>query len=148
MNWNSSYRIPPQVILVIGPSSSGKTTLVKQQYPSAYWKCGYDTWWDGYDGVSDIVLDDFDGWLSLYTFLHLIDCLPIRLLCLASFVEANPSRIYIISSGRPECWYTSYLGLDASCIYRRISSILIFDETFGYTAVDVNSFGSGSVVSS
>jgi hypothetical protein len=42
-----------------GPTGSGKSTLARMDFPEAYDKA-CNKWWDGYDGVSPVIIDDFD----------------------------------------------------------------------------------------
>ncbi len=42
-----------------GTTGTGKSHAARAQFPDAYWKSPEHLWWDGYDGVSDVVIDDY-----------------------------------------------------------------------------------------
>lgn len=47
---------------IYGPSGSNKSTIAERENPDAYWLgvgCTGKLWWDGYDGESTIIVDDF-----------------------------------------------------------------------------------------
>jgi len=70
---------PPVVVLLLGPPGCGKTRMVVDEVePEDLWSncIGAGTWFDGYDGQSDVLLDDFGGKMShwrLDDFLRIID---------------------------------------------------------------------------
>lgn len=51
------------VIWIHGPTGTGKSRYCHEQYPNAYWKPPGNKWFDGYDGESTIILDDYrESW--------------------------------------------------------------------------------------
>lgn len=70
-----------KVIWLHGPSGSGKSEWIYENYPSAYRPLyGKDQiWYDGYQGEDTIVFDDFRGNLMKFTdLLRLTDIFPLR----------------------------------------------------------------------
>lgn len=92
-----------------GPSGTGKSTR-------AMYEAGEDVyvvprphgtpWFDGYEGQSVVVLDEFYGWLPFDLLLRMIDQIPLKLQTKGGFVEFVAKLIIITSNGRPREWYS------------------------------------------
>jgi len=94
--------------LVIGPPGVGKTSFCKRVAPNAYWKqrSGNDSqWWDGYIGQSDVVIDEFYGWIKYDTLLRLIDRYPYMVEVKGAMRKFLAKRIFITSNKRWRDWY-------------------------------------------
>jgi len=64
---------------IIGPSGAGKSTQAEKENPDAYWLNQDGTgniWWDGYDGESCVVIDDFRP--NMFTYEQLLKLLSSR----------------------------------------------------------------------
>ncbi len=141
---------PPQfglerkVSIYYGEPGTGKTRLAVSH--ADMWKAPIDNgtmWFDGYDGQTVVVLDDFSGKMSRmqlnYT-LRLLDRYPERVPVKGGFTWWNPCHIIITTNYHPRAWYdwtnreVSYRALE-----RRISEVIEFtmeDQSF----VDVKLF--------
>lgn len=109
-----------------GEPGSGKTRLPYEE--GAYVFDDYDNgWWDGYDGESVILLDDFYGGIKWGSFLHLLDRYQLKLKVKGSFTYAMWTKIYITSNVHPRNWYSKAPGDGAwgLCeeLARRITSV-------------------------
>ncbi len=87
-----------EVIIYYGPTGSGKSFHCKELAPNAYWvphpkKTG--CYWDGYDGQSDIIIDDFYGWLPFAFMLRLCDEYPFQIPTHNGQVNFLGRRIFI-----------------------------------------------------
>jgi len=123
---------PTRVYLVIGPPGCGKTRYCARNAPTAYWKSrtGNDNqWWDGYDGHSDVVIDEFYGWIRYDTLLRLIDRYPLLVECKGGTRKFVARRIFITSNRDWRDWYPN-IG-DMGALERRINE-------FGVRVIDFN----------
>lgn len=114
--WINEYRLITSpnrdwitnVYLVIGPPGAGKTSFCKRNAPNAYWKQrtgGDNHWWDGYMGQSDVVIDEFYGWIQFDTLLRLIDRYPYMVEIKGGFRKFIAKRLFITSNTEPDTWY-------------------------------------------
>jgi len=111
----------PEVIVLWGPTGTGKSHTANELAPDAYWK-SRSNWWDGYEGQSDVVIDEFYGWLPYDILLRITDKYPLILETKGGHVNWGVKRIIITSNKHPRDWYDS-----TKCPYepleRRISKI-------------------------
>jgi len=98
-------RETPSILIVYGPSRSGKSSVVQEGYPNAYWK-DKGKWWDGYSGQSTIVFDEFYGWYSYHGLNRLLDVYPLRVECKGSTVPMRASTFIFTSNKHPKDWYS------------------------------------------
>lgn len=105
-----------------GKAGSGKT---REPYElGAYIFDDYEgMWWDGYDGESVVLFDDFYGGIKWSIFLRLLDGYQMRLKIKGGFTYANWTKVYITSNKHPSEWYT--MGMPPE-LERRITSITEF----------------------
>lgn len=98
--------------VVYGESGTGKSTWVRAHAPGAYWvnKPGGDhkTWWDGYTGQLDVVIDEFKGWISRDDFCRLADSTPYQVPTKGGFVNFVAKRIWITSNWHPCQWWDKF----------------------------------------
>ena len=90
-----------EVILIVGPSGSGKSRYARETYPTAYWK-PVGKWWNGYDGEEDVVFDEFDWqvWERTYL-LNLFDRYPMLVETKGGYVQLIAKRIIITCKIKP-----------------------------------------------
>lgn len=111
-----------EVIVFCGPPGVGKSSRVRELSPTAYTKPVGD-WFDGWDGETDLVIDDFHGDIRFSLFKQLIDRYECRVPIKGGFVNARPQRIFITSNLRADEWYNSEkIGMAKDAIHRRITS--------------------------
>ncbi len=116
-----------QVYVFWGQSGTGKSRLAKWicSSSSTYWKSPNSSWFDGYSGEENIILDDFYGSLPYSTILRLLDRTELRLESKGGHVNIIPKRIFITSNKQPSEWYDgAKCPLDA--LLRRIEHIVYF----------------------
>ncbi|WGN90621.1 replication associated protein [Banfec circovirus 2] len=114
-----------EVIVYSGPPGCGKSRLCFEMAPSAYWK-PRGKWWDGYDGHSDIILDDFYGWLPFDDLLRLCDRYPLRVETKGGTVQFVGKRILITSNKLPHEWYTDEV-YNKDALFRRLDSVFYYE---------------------
>lgn len=105
-----------------GEAGTGKTR--KPYEEGAYVFDDYEHgWWDGYDGESVVLLDDFYGGIKWSFFLRLLDGYQLRLKIKGGFTYANWKTMYITSNKHPSEWYAKGMTKE---LERRITSITKF----------------------
>jgi len=117
-----------KLVVVVGPSGTGKSRFARDQYPHAYWK-QRSQWWDGYSGEKVVILDEFYGWLPYDLLLRLCDRYPLLLETKGGQVQCSADTVVITSNLNPNQWYKNVYH---KALYRRISTILLM-RTLGET---------------
>lgn len=97
----------PDILYLWGPSGVGKTRRANSDYPSpgAYWlphpNCG-TVWWDGYRGQDTVVIDEFNGWLTLTECLRILDRYPHSVRTHDGYVPLRAHRFVFTSNLAPD----------------------------------------------
>lgn len=131
---------PVEVLVYWGPSGSGKSRRARDVLPDAYWlaRGNYNqVWWDGYTNESDVVIDEFYGWLSRDFCQRLCDRYPLQLPLRGASANCLVRRVIITSNAHPEDWWPR-IGLGA--MQRRIQGIVYVDYSEEYPCVTCNAF--------
>lgn len=126
-------REKPKVEWYWGPTGSGKTR-------EAWEQCGYeDTWvsnvnldWvDGYDGQSNVIIDDFRASHCQFAkLLRILDRYPLKLPVKGGFVDWVPKRIIVTSTHSPyKCYKSEDIQENIDQLIRRIDEIVEFEKT-------------------
>lgn len=113
------------VNVYVGPAGSGKTRKAYEENPGLYkLEQGEDrVWFDGYEGETCILLDDFYGWIKYGFLLNLLDGYPVRLPVKGGHTWAMWTKVIITSNKPPDSWYIAGL---TPALERRISSVITF----------------------
>lgn len=125
-----NHRDECTVIVFWGETGTGKTRTVWEHHEAddIYVHAG-DRWFDGYNGHSVAVFDDFGGSeFKLSYFLKLLDRYPWRVPIKGSFVRWNPTRIYITSNKSPDEWYAHAYPEHQRALKRRLHHVVHFTE--------------------
>ncbi len=105
----------PNVTVLWGESGTGKSLYCRQNFPesdSVYWlnkpnASGRNAraFWDGYDGQTVVVVDEFYGWLPYDFILRLWDYGPLRVETKGGSVPMVADTFIFTSNLPPEVWY-------------------------------------------
>jgi len=101
---------PPNIIVLWGPTGTGKTTQAYTDYPTLFTVSppkGSGLYYDGYDGELTLLFDDFAGhWMSYTHIKLLLDSRPYRLPVHGGAGQHLQANTIIFTSNRPpSLWY-------------------------------------------
>lgn len=115
-----------EVYVLWGATGLGKSYYCRDLSPNAYWKQRGD-WWDEYDGSSDVIMDDFYGWIKWDVLLRLCDENPCQVEVKGGHVNFAPRRIFITSNNWPNKWYDPE-KMNFGTFARRVTQWLYFTD--------------------
>lgn len=92
------------VIVIYGPTGTGKSSFNKKVFPNAFWK-PKNMWWDEYSQQDVVAIDEFYGWFPYDYFLRLCDRYPSIVECKGGAKQFNSSIISFTSNKPPGSWY-------------------------------------------
>jgi len=133
-----AYRVlisPPRdhsvdVVIIQGPSGTGKSRYAKEHYPDAYWK-QRSQWWDNYTGQDTVVIDEFYGWLPYDLLLRLCDRYPMLVETKGGQTNFTATTIVFTTNQLPDRWYKNVYF---AAFIRRVSKWIVM-PTWGETTV-------------
>lgn len=115
-----------------GAAGTGKTRRVYEEckeevanndlYPHIGGK-----WFDGYEGQSVVLFDDFTGGMELGLFLKVLDRYPLTVEVKGGSCRFLAKKIFITSNLSPEEWYPMATKEQHAAIRRRIDKIVHFN---------------------
>lgn len=108
-----------------GPPGVGKSRACCDMFPDAYWK-PRGKWWDGYNGHSEVIIDDFYGWLPFDDLLRLLDRYPLTVETKGGTRAFLAKTIMITSNKLPNEWYSDEIS-NKDALYRRINELKWWD---------------------
>ena len=113
-----------------GDTGSGKTRLAAELGgETMYWKMGDNTWWDGYDPISNpsVIIDDFRASNFKFDYmLTLLDRYPLLVNIKGTTSQFTGKQLFITSPRHPRDSYRSISGENLDQICRRIENISFF----------------------
>lgn len=87
------------VMLIQGPTGTGKTRQAVTMYPNAYMIHGMDMkWWNGYNGETELIIDEYNNDVPITTLLSLLDGYQKRLDVKGSHTYANWNKVIITTN--------------------------------------------------
>jgi len=113
---------PVEVIVIHGPTGTGKSKYAKDEFPGAYWK-QRSNWWDNYQDHSTVVIDEFYGWLPFDLLLRICDRYPLLLETKGGQVNFTAKRIVFTTNQIPERWYKNVYF---KAFIRRVTKWIVF----------------------
>lgn len=97
-----------ECIVLYGLTGTGKSYRANRTYPDAFHlrkPNGGPLWWDGYSGQETVIVEEFEGWISLNMFKLLIDENPLQVAVKGSHVEFCAKRVIFCSNKDPRAWW-------------------------------------------
>jgi len=115
----------PKVLWFCGASGTGKTKMAFELCPDAYMAMDTGQWWEGYDGHSEVIIDDMrKDFLKFHQLLKLLDRYPYRVEQKGSSRQFLAKTIIITSCYSPDQMYDT--REDIYQLLRRIDKIKYF----------------------
>ena len=112
-----------EIIVLYGPTGTGKSRWCHETYPDAYWKTrsnGTNNWWCAYEGEETVIMDEFYGWLPWGFLLTLCDCYPMMVEAKGRSMRFTSKRIIFTTNKWPAFWYRD--EYDFSPFVRRVNT--------------------------
>jgi len=114
-----------RVYLLRGPTGTGKTRF-SYEFGSTFGRVWLSQtpdlqWFDGYNGQSTAIIDDFRGECGFSFLLRVLDRYPLRVPIKGGFVEWIPDVVFITTNALDNYWYPH---CETSPLQRRITSEL------------------------
>lgn len=111
------------VIVLWGAAGTGKTREVFKRHPKVFTVNSGEAFpFNGYDGETEIVLDDFYGGIPYHELLRVLDGYQYRVNVKGGHRYARWTTVYITSNKPPEQWYQ--VGL-TDALKRRLTSVTV-----------------------
>jgi hypothetical protein len=111
------------VLVLYGCSGAGKTRACYQLHPGLYKldrsASGGNVWFDGYDGQTTLLIDDFYGWIPYGQLLNILDGYPLRLDVKGGHTRAAWTTVLLTSNVHPSEWYRTLHPSGCSPALRR-----------------------------
>lgn len=90
-----------------GLPGSGKSSLARKLYPSAYWKSPTMDFWEGYNCEEVVIIDDHNKpWFPWAILMQLMDRYPLTVNVKGSSCAFIAKTIIITTNVPPDEWYT------------------------------------------
>lgn len=124
-----------------GATGGGKSHAARLEAgPEAYWKnMASDKWWDGFDGVQNVVLDDYRcDFCKFSQLLRYFDEYPVQVEIKGGTLEFAPREIWVTSPRRPNEMWAHRIDEDLQQLMRRIEDIRLIGNEVVVNAVVAN----------
>ena len=116
-----------KVLILWGPSGTGKSTLAEHLWPKAYYaqkehgtmRSQGKLWFDGYDRHDVVIIDDYHYTLSLTQFKELVSKSGHHVPCKDSKVPFVAKLLVILSNDSPDVWWPNQTGTEHYAATRR-----------------------------
>lgn len=97
----------PTVTVIWGPTGSGKSRLARILVNENYYEWGpeQERWFDGYEGQSDVIFEEFRGQLPFGMILRLLDRYECRVQYKGGSCQFAATNIIMTSPKHPSYWY-------------------------------------------
>lgn len=124
----------PTVYWFCGPTGTGKSRKAYElthdgEGKSAYFKSAEHLWWDGYDGVSDVIIDDYRCDFCKFSYLlRLLDRYPVQLNVKGSMIYLRAKLIIITAPQAPDVMWSHRTSEDLAQLTRRITEVRHFGD--------------------
>lgn len=128
-----------EVVVHVGPTGVGKSHRAWTENPDLYKLASYEPiWFDGYEGESCILLDEFTGQLPYEFLLNMLDVWKMMVPYKGGFYHKQWTKVVICSNYRPNTWYPNK---SYSMLERRITSIIEMEIPYTFPVLELGQSG-------
>lgn len=116
-----------EVEYIHGDTGTGKTRYGMAQ---CQYKITGDNlqWWDGYNGESSILIDEYDNNIPITKLLNILDGYKLRLPIKGGFTYANWTKVIITSNNDKSCLHPNAKPAHRKALFRRITRTIHFEK--------------------
>jgi len=112
-----------------GTTGTGKSHAARARFPESFWKSADNTWWDGYDGRKDVIIDDYRTSMCKFSYLlNMFDQYPIQVQIKGGMLNFAPRNIIITAPHHPRTMWASRTDEALQQLIRRIEVVELFGE--------------------
>lgn len=120
------------VEIYYGEAGTGKTRKAYEEneflYSLEQSANGQDVWFDGYEGETVLLIDDFYGWIRFAFILKMLDGYRLKLPVKGSYTWAEWDKVIITSNSAPWEWYRWSENMNWGAFQRRITKVVHFTK--------------------
>ena len=140
-----NIEIEPITLVLWGDAGLGKTKWVYDSFDQdkIYTLQGGNTgniWWQGYEHQPIVLIDEYYGWIPLYSFLKITDRYPMRVEYKGGSTQLTSTIFIICSNKDPNEWYNNLKGYSVQSIdddntglytafHRRLTHVFHYQKT-------------------
>ena len=119
--------------VLVGPTGTGKSLRASREAGEhAYYKDPRSKFWCGYQGESNVIIDEFRGAIDISHLLRWLDRYPVYVETKGSSTPLSATEYWITSNLPPERWYPELDESTLSALLRRMT-VIEMNEPFVFT---------------
>lgn len=113
-----------EVTVLWGKTGTGKSRKARELVEDYWcWTPARGSWFDGYDGHENVIMEEFRGQLTLGFMLALLDRYECPVQVKGGTVEFCPRRVIITSPKHPRDWYEDQRSDRIDQLLRRVTDV-------------------------
>ena len=118
-----------EVYIYWGPTGTGKTRKVVEENEDLWSSIpGTTKWFDGYEGQTAALFDDFNSDIPIEKMLRICDRYAVQVQVKGSTVQWIPTKIFITSNINPADWWMDAQPEHKAAFKRRVKQVVHFDR--------------------
>lgn len=137
MDYMVGEPVEKDVQVFVGETGMGKSRKAWAEAGfDAYPKIPTTKFWDGYQGQSNVVIDEFTGQVEITHMLRWLDRYPVLVETKGSGTVLKARKIWITSNLLPENWYSTAPKVQVDALMRRLN-VTVFKKEWTPTETPI-----------